>query len=203
MRRNAIALIALCALLRGIVTACAAGNESGERNGVSCGPRCVAIAALLCDDRQLSDAELATAFNGSLSGTHSLDDLKAAAQSLGYSTRLVRIDPKAPRLRPQPSIVLMDSPEHAENHFVVLYGSRDGKIQVVDFPHSARWLSAGELSGAWDGWALYIANDVMSLWTVGDVVVRICDFLLLILSLCLLFFSVRRLIDARPAEKAP
>lgn len=194
-RINAALSVILCLLVNHMAVADDPSGANEERGNVSCGPRCLAIAALLCDNRQPTQAELERAFGGNVSGTHSYQDLEAAARTLGYRTRLVRLPlpPQTPRLLHQPLIVCKYSSERRENHCVVVYGNSNDSLHVIDFPRSSRLIPAREFAKSWDGWGLYIAKEATSLWTMGDVVMRVCDVGLFLLSLTVLVLSLRNL----------
>ena len=183
----------LCLLVNNMAVANELSGANEERGNVSCGPRCLAIAALLCDNRQPTQAELERAFGGNVAGTHSYQDLEAAARTLGYRTRLVYLSTQTPRLLHQPLLVCKYSPERRENHCVVVYGNTFDSLQVIDFPRSSRLIPVREFAASWDGWGLYIAKETTSLWTTGDVVMRVCDVGLFLLSLTVLALSLRNL----------
>lgn len=106
---------------------------------LSCGPRAVRIAARVLD-RDLSPESVHTAFQGRVVGQHSLAELADGLVELGLSARVEYLSPKLDV--PCPVIVCLRAGVlgHDQAHFVVLYGFRDGQVQVIDFPRANHWL---------------------------------------------------------------
>lgn len=173
-----------------------------ERGNVACGLRCLALAAILCDNRQPTNTELERAFHGNLSGTHSYQELEAAARALGYKTRLVHLTSQNARLLRQPLIVCKYSPERRQNHCVLVYGSWDNSFHVIDYPRSPRLIPASVFAESWDGWGLYVAERVSSLWTTREVLGHVGDFALFIGSIMAFAMSLRSLCARKSTEHA-
>ncbi len=135
-------------------------GDSGKRDDVDtgCAPRSVCVALRLMG-REVSSDEIRDAFGGRLSGSHSSDEIKVALTRLGLASRFARLDPASPRLGRLPFIAgLRGSHDSTEpDHFVVLYGVRNGALQVLDFPYSPRFVPCDDFAESWDGRGLYVA----------------------------------------------
>jgi ABC-type bacteriocin/lantibiotic exporter with double-glycine peptidase domain len=111
-------------------------------------------------DRPASIGYLQSQFPRLKDRTQTLGELESIAREWGFRTRVVRLNPQSQDLPRVPVIIPWREPEHTEAvaHFVVLYGARDGRIQVIDAPKSPRFVAPEELAAHWRGEGLVLAH---------------------------------------------
>ncbi len=134
---------------------CYSGTSGQEH--FSCGPRTVAIAKRLLDRQPIEKESIINAFDGNVSGDHSLQDLNRALEKLGLQSRFIRLHPDDPGFSTEPTIITISLPE-SPAHFVIVYGRDLQAAQVIDYPHSPRFIPLEELSEIWNGEGLEISS---------------------------------------------
>jgi len=134
----------------------AADIDTGQ--DLACAPRAVCL-ALSVLDRVVSEKAIHDAFAGRVTGTHSYDSVTDAVKRLGCESCSAQLDPMSPRLARIPLIAAVKrSPASVEpNHFVVLYGSGRGLVQLLDFPNPPRLVPCEVLAQTCDGRGVYVA----------------------------------------------
>ncbi len=125
----------------------------------SCGCAALAVCGQLLD-KPASVGYLQSKFPRLKARTQTLGELESIAQALSFRTRVVRLNPRSPVLPRVPIIIPWRDPAQTEAvaHFVVLYGARDGRIQMIDAPKSPRFLAPEELAAHWQGEGLVLAH---------------------------------------------
>ncbi len=120
---------------------------------IACGPNAIAVAAGIVNASIPTESQIDLAFGAKNADSHSFEELATAAVSLGCKTRFVRYDPGNPQLPAHPVIARLDhfDSNRPAHHFVVLYGSIDRSVQIIDFPRKPSFLSVVALPRFWNG----------------------------------------------------
>ena len=141
------------------VSILSAASRCGAEESLACGPRAVCLAARLLG-REISETEIREAFRCRVGGVHSREEIAQAIEHVGLAPRAVRLDPRSPGVARVPLIVAVkESADSLQpDHFLTLYGEKDGRVQVLDFPHPPQLVPCAALARAWDGRGVYVAN---------------------------------------------
>lgn len=131
---------------------------------MACAPRSLSVAAQLVG-RGAARADLERAFDGRLDGRHSFGEIANAAARLGLAVQHVRLDGDCQLLARLPLIAAVRESyaSRRPDHFVVIFGRRDGELQLLDSPRPPRFIPIEEFLQQWDGDGLYIAASAQDL----------------------------------------
>jgi len=142
------------------------GSGELSRQDVACGPSSLAICVSLLQERNIPMPDLRLAFDEQLNGEHTYQQVADAAQKCGLVTQFVSHDTTRLAVGKLPLIAAIRKP-NGHMHFIVLFGQRDNKIQVLDSPLPARWIDKNQLITVWNGDGLYCATSVHQLMEEG------------------------------------
>ncbi len=153
--RQCITFVAIVTILAQLRT------EAQERQTMACGPRALAIAALLVQhsdpENSIDRKDIVNAF-GSVEEDHTLADIKRAAAKLGLVATFARYDKANPQLPNCPVIVPISSDRLEGFHVAVLFGRDKYVTQFIDYPRSPQFMELKELNGIWIGEGIEIRS---------------------------------------------
>jgi|GEM_PF-4882200 hypothetical protein len=152
-----VMLASVCVLVSPVVNGGIAAT-AGPDQRLACGPRVLSIAAAF-QQRTIASADLVRAFGGDVDEIKTLEEIRQAAHEMGMATYAVELNPKDPTLARMPLIVRLKGQQADDpGHFVVLYGSVEQRLQLVDFPRRARLVAIERVAIDWDGRGLYVGR---------------------------------------------
>jgi ABC-type bacteriocin/lantibiotic exporter with double-glycine peptidase domain len=122
----------------------------GEQS-LACGPRALAIVKMLVSEEKCSRDDIVKSFEN-VTGDHSFDEIRIAAERLGLACRFAKYDPTNPALPNRPVIVpVRDKTNTGLHHFAIMYGRDSTVIQYIDYPRSPNMVALYEIAKFWDG----------------------------------------------------
>lgn len=139
------------------------GASLGSPNvGVNrCGPHALFLCAA-ATGRPITGEQLEVALP-STGKESSLEELRLAAEELGFAAEGVRWRSRMPAFQPgRTAAIIPVANGDGRRHFVAVVESRGRDVRIIDFPNPPRWVVESDLRAraGWDGTALVIGEDL-------------------------------------------
>lgn len=166
-RRLALFCILMAAAVL-LVPVPGAEAASGGRKHPHCGLYCIYSIAKM-EGREVDFRDLVKPeYLGSSKGS-SLDELKQAAEDLGFSTlSLSRLTPDDLGNFTSPAILHVKSgyDQKEYNHFMLFLGVKNGRAEILNPPNELTHMALADLSPLWDGNALVVSSEALTIQNV-------------------------------------
>ena len=136
-----------------------------------CGPRALQVCAAALG-RPITSRAMEVLFPQT-GDESSFLELKNAAEALGLAALAVQWDGDLPKFEDGPAIVAIANGQQ-RLHFVAVLQSDARRLLILDFPHRPFWLPIQALRSRlnWDGQALYVAEDKVTISTLESQIRR-------------------------------
>lgn len=161
-----MAFCGFCVLTCGAEPSLIAATERAE--DWRCGHAVLGVAFAL-EGISLSDDQVRDALPLRDDGSCRLVDTKDACDAYGLRSAYIDLKRSKQPLPHCPVIAALDRGDSpSEDHFVVLYGEVDGRVQVLNYPNPPRLWKWSRLEKSWDGRGLAVASDSQKLAHLYD-----------------------------------